>query len=120
VIESFKYVTRMPLAQTLVCTPALHHSTRQRFLATVNGLPRCRARVIAQGKKRVSNPETQAQNVLMKNWKITSGAHSPDADALQAYNDLYNSSVGSSKRKAMRAMFRACLDPVVDPMEIEP
>jgi hypothetical protein len=56
----------------------------------------------------------------MKNWKITSGAHSPDADALQAYNDLYNSSVGSSKRKAMRAMFRACLDPVVDPMEIEP
>jgi hypothetical protein len=68
----------------------------------------------------VSNLETQAQNVLMKKWKITSKVHSLDAEALQAYNELYNSPVGSSKCKAIRALFQACPDPVVDPLDVAP
>jgi hypothetical protein len=71
---------------------------------TEDGLPRRSARVAAQGNRRVSNPEVQAQNVLLKKWKES---HSPDANALQAYNEMYNSLVGLSKRKAIRALFMA-------------
>jgi hypothetical protein len=70
-LEAFKSVAHVPLPSTLVCTPALCHRARLRLPATEDGLPRHSARIAAQGKKRVSNPETQAQNVLMKKWKIT-------------------------------------------------
>jgi hypothetical protein len=89
--------------------------------APKDGLPRRNSRVAAQGKRRVSNPVVQGQNVHMKKWKITSEAHSPDADTLQAYNDMYNSPVGPSKRKAIRALFMAsCPEPVVGPLDMAP
>jgi hypothetical protein len=113
--------------KAVVCTSLTPHSStprcraRIRMPATKDGLPRCNARVAAQGKRRVSNPEVQAQNVHMKKWKITSEAHSPDADTLQAYNDMYNSPVGPSKRKAIRALFMAsCPEPVVGPLDMAP
>jgi hypothetical protein len=56
----------------------------------------------------------------MKKWKITSDVHSSDAEVLQAYNVLYNSLVGSSKRKAIRDLFRAYPDPMVDPLDVAP
>jgi hypothetical protein len=48
--------------------------------ATVDGLPHCRKRVAAQRKFWVSDPETQAQNALIRKWDITSEQRSPDAD----------------------------------------
>jgi hypothetical protein len=53
----------------------------------------------------VSNPETQAENVLMRKWSITSEQRSPDVDALIAYNTIYRSPLGSAHHKAIRALF---------------
>jgi hypothetical protein len=36
----------------------------------------------------VSNPEVQAQNVLMRKWDAMSEQRSPDTEALKAYHEL--------------------------------
>jgi hypothetical protein len=60
--------------------------------------------VAAQGRHRVSNPEVQAQNMLMRKWHITSARNPPDADAIQ---EVFGSPLGSTQRKAIRALFTA-------------
>jgi hypothetical protein len=62
--------------------------------------------VAAQGKHRVSKPETQAQNVLLRKW-IISAKKSPDAEAMLAYEEIYRSPLRSMQRSAMRALFMA-------------
>jgi hypothetical protein len=119
-MDALKSAVCAPLSLSLVHTPAPRQPAKLRIPATKDGLHRRSARVAVQGKRRVSNPETQAQNMLMKKWKITSEVHSPDAEALQAYHELYSSLVGSSKGKAIRALFRACPDAVVDPLGVVP
>jgi hypothetical protein len=54
--------------------------------ATNDGLLRCSARIATQGWWRVNKPEVQAQNVLMRKWRVTGVDSSPDADAVVAYN----------------------------------
>jgi hypothetical protein len=68
--------------------------------------------VAAQGKYRVSNPEVQAQNALMRKWDLTSQGN-PHAEVLQAYNEVFHSPLGSVQRKAIRALFTASSSHVV-------
>jgi hypothetical protein len=80
-----------PLPLAVAQKPPIRHRAKVRLPATADGLPHRSVRVAAQGRSRVSNPETQAQNVLMKKWDITSVARSLDADALKDYNTIYRS-----------------------------
>jgi hypothetical protein len=63
--------------------------------------------VAAQGRQQVSNPEIQAQNVLMRKWRITSTEKPPNADVVQGYEVIYLSPLGSIQRKAIHAFFIA-------------
>jgi hypothetical protein len=73
----------------------------------VKGLPQHSARVAAQGRSRVSNPEIQARNILMRKLKVAPPNSTPDAATIQAYNDLFRSHLSSIQRKAIRALFTA-------------
>jgi hypothetical protein len=56
-------------------------------------------------------------------WKlvITSEKRPPDADAIKAYNGIFNSPLGSVERKAIRALFTVnCPQPTVETEDIEP
>jgi hypothetical protein len=77
------------LPPPVLSTPAPRR--RARPPATEDGLPRRSTRVVAQGRHRVSNPEVQAQNVLMHKLGITFEKRPLDADAIKAYNDIFNS-----------------------------
>jgi hypothetical protein len=88
---------------------------------TADGLPHRSARVAAQCKHRVSNPEVQEQNVLMRKWHVTSVQRSPDAEALRFYNEVYQSQLGASQCWAIRALFMtACPPPQVEVLDLEP
>jgi hypothetical protein len=78
VIAAFKADVCNALPPAAMCMPAPRRRACNRLPATKDGLPRRSARVAAQGKTRVSNPEVQAQNIMMRKWKITS-KRSPDA-----------------------------------------
>jgi hypothetical protein len=93
------------LSPPVVSTPVPHRRARLWLPATEDGLPRQSARVVAQGRHRVSNPEVQAQNVLMRKWNFTSEQRPPDADAIKAYNDIFNSPLGSAQCETVRALF---------------
>jgi hypothetical protein len=77
--------------------------------------------VAAQGHCRVSNPEIQARNVLMRKLKIAPPNNTGDAVAIQAYNNLFRSPLSSVQRKVIQTLF---LTPsqqlVVIPTGIEP
>jgi hypothetical protein len=90
-IGAFIAQVSKPLPLAVAQKPPIRHRAKVRLPATADGLPHRSARVAAQGRSRVSNPETQAQNVLMKKWDITSVARSLDADALKDYNTIYRS-----------------------------
>jgi hypothetical protein len=76
---------------------------------------------VEQGRHRVSNPEVQAQNVLMRKWNITSEKRPPDADAIKAYNDIYSSPLGSAQHEAAWALFTAISpQPSVKALDIDP
>jgi hypothetical protein len=101
--------------------PPIHRQANVRLPATTDGLSRPNARVATQRRNRVLNPETQAQNVLMKKWQITSVANPPDAGALQDYNAIYRSPLGSTQHQTIHALFTAKdLLPLVEPVDIEP
>jgi hypothetical protein len=81
---------------------------KQKLPDTTDGLPRRSARVAAQGRRRVNKPEIQAQNVLMKKWQVTSMNSSPDADAVAAYNEVFQSPIRSTQHRAIRVLFTSC------------
>jgi hypothetical protein len=57
----------------------------------------------------------------MRKLGITSEKRPPDADAIKAYNDIFNSPLRSMERKAIRALFTAnCPQPTVETEDIEP
>jgi hypothetical protein len=57
----------------------------------------------------------------MRKLGITFEKRPPDADVIKAYNDIFNSSLGSVERKAIRALFTAnCPQPTVKIDDIEP
>jgi hypothetical protein len=98
----------------VVRTPAPRRRARTVLPATEDGLPRSSVHVAKQGRHHVSNPEVQAQNVLMRKLG-TSKNKSPDADALKAYNEIYQSPLGSVQCKAIRVLFTAkCPMPSVE------
>jgi hypothetical protein len=74
---------------------------------TDNYLSHRNARVAAQGRQQVSNPKIQAQNVLMRKWRITSTEKPPDANVVHAYEAIYHSPLGSIQRKAIETLFMA-------------
>jgi hypothetical protein len=68
----------------------------------------------------MSNPEVQAQNILMCKLGATSENKSPDVDALKAYNDIFQSPLVSVQCKAIRVLFMMnCPLPSVDLQDIE-
>jgi hypothetical protein len=81
--------------QTVVST--LTPRRRAKLPTTTDDLPRCSTRVTVQAKIRVSNPEVQAQNMLMRKWHITSESRWANTDTILAYNELYNSPLRSSQ-----------------------
>jgi hypothetical protein len=108
------------LPPSVLSTPAPHQRARLRLPATEDGLPHWSARVAAQGRHRVSNPEVQAQNIPMRKWNITSEKRPPDADAIKAYNDFFSSQLGSAQREAVRALFTAIgPQPSVEALDID-
>jgi hypothetical protein len=57
----------------------------------------------------------------MRKLGITSEKRPPDADAIKAYNDIFNSPLVSTERKAIRALFTANYpQPTVETEDIEP
>jgi hypothetical protein len=119
-IDSFLSKVCTPLLPPVISTPALHRRARLHLPATEDGLPRQSTRVAAQGHHRVSNPEVQAQNVLMRKLGITSEERPPDADTIKAYNDIFNSLLGSAQCKAIRALLTAhCPQPSVEVVDME-
>jgi hypothetical protein len=118
-IAVFQASVCKPLMSPIVRTPAPRR--RARAPATADGLPRWSARVAAQDRRRVSNPEVQAQNVLMRKWKITSDKKSPDAQALIEYDSIFRSPLGSFHRKAIRALlFTNCPPSMVEVTNVDP
>jgi hypothetical protein len=84
-------------------------------------LPRRSARVAAQGRRRVSNPEIQVQNVLTRKLNVLPADKSPDAEAMESYNRIFRSPLSSSHRKAIRALFTSnCPSSEVAALEVEP
>jgi hypothetical protein len=119
-IDSFLSEVCTALLPPVISTPAPHRRARLRLPATEDGLPRQSTRVAAQGHHRVSNPEVQAQNVLMRKLGITSEERPPDADTIKAYNDIFNSLLGSAQCKAIRALLTAhCPQPSVEVVDME-
>jgi hypothetical protein len=118
-ITVFQASVCKPLPSPIVHTPAPRRHAHAP--TTADGLPRRSARVAAQGRRRVSNTEVQAQNVLMHKWKVTSNKKSPDAQALIEYDNIFRSPLGSSHRKAIRALlFTNCPPSMVKAMDIDP
>jgi hypothetical protein len=57
----------------------------------------------------------------MRKLGITFEKRPPDADVIKAYNDIFNSPLGSVERKAIKALFTAnCPQPTVKIEDIEP
>jgi hypothetical protein len=101
--------------------PPIRRRAKVSLRTIVDCLPCHGARVAAQGRSRVSNPEARAQNVLIKKWQITSAASPLDASALQDYNAIYRSPLGSTQHRAIHSLFAAKdLLPSVEPMDVEP
>jgi hypothetical protein len=120
-VDTFIAQVAKPVRHGVALRQPIRHQAKNRLLTTEDGLPHRSARVAVQGRHRVSNPETQAQNVLMKKWQVTSEARSLDADALRDSNTIFRSPLGSSHRKAIRAHFTAKdMLPMVEAMDIEP
>jgi hypothetical protein len=118
-VDKFLSLVVRPLPATVVQTPAPRR--RGKIPAIEDWLPRRSRRVAAQSKHRVSNPEVQAQNVLMRKLGITSANRSPDADALKAYDEIYRSPLGSVQCRAIRALFTVnCPQPSVEAADFEP
>jgi hypothetical protein len=120
IIQGFLAEMRAEPVEPTLRHPPPHHHAKARVPLTVNGLPWRSAQVAAQGRFRVFNPEVQAQNPMMRKWDITSPCHSPDAEALESYNAIYRAPLGSSHRKAIRALFTACPIPLVNVMDFGP
>jgi hypothetical protein len=52
---------------------------------------------------------------------ITSEKRRPDTDVIKAYNNIFNSPLGSAHRKVIKALFTAhCPQPTVEEEDIEP
>jgi hypothetical protein len=57
----------------------------------------------------------------MQKWNIASAQRPPDADAIKAYNDIFNSLLGSAQCEAVRALFTAIgPQPSVEALDIDP
>jgi hypothetical protein len=57
----------------------------------------------------------------MQKWNIASAQRPPDADAIKAYNDIFNSLLGSAQCEAVRALFTAIgPQPSVESLDIDP
>jgi hypothetical protein len=90
---------------------ATHRRAKLKLPYIVDGPPHRSARVATQGRRRVNKSEVQAQNVLMWKWHITSLGSSLDADAIAAYNKVFQMPLHSSQRRAIYALFSTCLSP---------
>jgi hypothetical protein len=57
----------------------------------------------------------------MRKWKITSDKKSPDTQALAEYDSIFRSPLGSSHRKAIRALlFTNCPPSMVEATDVVP
>jgi hypothetical protein len=98
-----------PDSISMACRDASRHRARPRLPDTEDGLPRRSAHVAAQGRRHVKKPEVQ--NVLMRKSHVTSADMSPDTEAVAAYNEVFQSPLHSTQRRAIRALFSACPSP---------
>jgi hypothetical protein len=115
-VASFLNEVCTTLLMPVATLPAQHRKGWVIIPATADGLPQHSTQVEAQGKHR----EVQAQNVMMRKGQITSEKHSPDADALAAYNTVFCSPLRSSHHKVIRALFTArCIQPPVEVGDME-
>jgi hypothetical protein len=105
VVTAFIQEVATSLPSPVVLTPTPRRRVKGPGMAS--GLPRRSARVAAQGRSSVSNPEIQARNVLMRKLKVVPPNSTSDAAAIQAYNGLFRSPLSSIQRKAIRALFTA-------------
>lgn len=81
-----------PLQQPLLpSTPPRRRPRQQQLDEDTAAAPRRSKRLATQ--VRVSNQTTQAQNVLMRKWGITSESRSPSADALVEYYRTYDTAI---------------------------
>jgi hypothetical protein len=96
VVVQFKAAVCMTLLDQVSCTPAPSRRAHKRSYlpTTMDGLPRHSAHVAAHGQIWVSNPEVQAQNVLMRKWNINSASHSSCTQTLEEYDNMFNSPLG--------------------------
>jgi hypothetical protein len=104
---AFTICSRLHLS--MACRDASRHRARPRLPDTEDGLPRRSAHVAAQGRRHVKKPEVQ--NVLMRKSHVTSADMSPDTEAVAAYNEVFQSPLHSTQRRAIRALFSACPSP---------
>jgi hypothetical protein len=51
------------------------------------------------------------ERVLIRKWQVTEVDTSPDADAIMAYNEVFQSPLRSTQRRAIRALFTSCPSP---------
>lgn len=108
-VEEFVAAVSKPCEQPLLPSTPPHRRPRPVEARGDNtALPRRSKRLAT--KIRVSNPTTQAQNVLMSKWGITSEARSPNADALVEYYNTYVTPLSSGHRRAIRRLFKAAAD----------
>jgi hypothetical protein len=85
-VRHFISVVSKSVPAMISAAPATRRRAKRILPATNDGLPRCSTRIATQGWWRVNKPEVQAQNVLMRKWRVTGVDSSPDADAVVAYN----------------------------------
>lgn len=110
-VQDFLAASTLPCDEPVMSTPPPRRRPRaQQSPATNGSLPR-RSKRIAR-KVRVASPTTQAQNVLMRKWGITSESRAPDADALQEYFQTFSATLSTGHRKAIRSLFKGAIEAV--------
>lgn len=103
--SGFLTMAAAPMPAPVLGTPPPYCHAKNTAPAEHNSnLPRQSKCVAAQGHHRVSNPITQAQNILMMKWGITSEKHPPDAEAVVYYCQIYNMPLSPCHRTAVRAL----------------
>lgn len=95
-----------PREASVLTTPPPRRRPRAPSESASLELPRRSKTVAAHHRVRATNPITQAQNVLMHKFGITSDECPPDADAVVECAQVFHEPLSEHRRSAIRALFK--------------